>query len=160
MTASCEDCWKRFKQVLSTKFFRNVKKGCCQLKVWSLFSVHIFKNVMNNYAWTLIIWWKRKLFIYFIKCYWIKNLLSIVIQNKKYLAVFHKHKINSLHVYYLISCVIFGVCLHATEMKFYPRMKLVLVWKNFYLHLSVILGEMSRISSQDEIFRLNSLLIS
>ena len=64
---------------------------------------------MSNYAWTLIIWWKRKIFIYFIKCYWIKNLLSIVIQNKKYLVVFHKHEINSLHVYYLISCVIFGL---------------------------------------------------
>ena len=66
-------------------------------------------NMMNNYTWTLIIWWKRKIFIYFIKCYWIKDLLSTVIQNKKYLVVFHKHKINSLHVYYLISCVIFGL---------------------------------------------------
>ena len=41
--------------------------GCCQLKVWSLFSTHIFKDMMNNYAWTLIIWWKRIIFIYFIK---------------------------------------------------------------------------------------------
>ena len=71
--------------------------------------MRIFKNMMNNYTWTLIIWWKRKIFIYCIKCYWIKNLLSIVIQNKKYLVVFHKHEINSLHVYYLISCVIIGL---------------------------------------------------
>ena len=53
---------------------------------------------------------KRKNFIYFIKCYWIKNLLSIVIQNKK-IFVFHEHKINSLHVYYLISCYIWFVYL-------------------------------------------------
>ena len=55
----------------------------------------------------LIIWWKRKTFIYFIKYYW--NLLYIVIQNKKYSIVFHKHGINSLHVYYLISCVMFAL---------------------------------------------------
>ena len=42
------------------------------MKVWSLFSVCIFRNI-NNYAWTLIIWWKRKIFIYSVKCYWIKN---------------------------------------------------------------------------------------
>ena len=88
----------------------NFSKGCCELKVWSLFSTHIFKNVMNNYAWTLVIWWKRKTFIYCIKCYWIKNLLSMVIQNKKSLVVFHKHKINRLHVYYLIN-VVYLVCL-------------------------------------------------
>ena len=57
---------------------------------------------MNNYAWTLIISWKRKF-------YWIKNILSVVIQNQKYLVVFHKHKINCLQVFYLISCVIFGL---------------------------------------------------
>ena len=79
------------------------------MKVWSLFSMRIFKN-MNNYTWTLIIWWKRKIFIYFIKCYWIKNLLSTVIQNKKYLVLFHKHEINILHVYYL-SAVLDLVCL-------------------------------------------------
>ena len=83
--------------------------GCCYLKVQSLFSACIFKNMMNNYGWTPIIWWKGNIFICFIKCYWIKNLLSIVIQNKKYLVVFNKHEINSLHVYYLISCVIFGL---------------------------------------------------
>ena len=83
--------------------------SCCQLKVWSLFSAYIFKNMMNNCTWTLIIWRKRKTFIYFIKCYWIKNLLPIVIQNKKYLVVFHKHESNSLCVYYLISYVIFGL---------------------------------------------------
>ena len=88
----------------------NFSKGCCELKVWSLFSMHIFKNVMNNYAWTLVIWWKRKTFIYCIKCYWIKNLLSMVIQNKKSLVVFHKHEINRLHVYYLIN-VVYLVCL-------------------------------------------------
>ena len=65
------------------------------MKVWSLLSTHIFKNVMNNYALTLVIWWKRKTFIYCIKCYWIKNLLSMVIKNKKFLVVFHKHEINS-----------------------------------------------------------------
>ena len=27
--------------------------------------------MMNNYAWTLTIWSKRKMFIYFIKFYWI-----------------------------------------------------------------------------------------
>ena len=57
----------------------------------------------------LIIWWKRQIFVYFIKYYW--HLLDIVIQNKKYSVVFHKHGINSLHVYYLISCVIFGLFL-------------------------------------------------
>ena len=31
-----------------------------------------------------------------------------MIQNK-YLVVFHKHEINCMHVYYLISCVIFGL---------------------------------------------------
>ena len=67
-----------------------------------------FKN-MSNYVWTLIIWWKRKIFVYFLKGYWIKNLLSIVIQIKKYLVVFHMKEINSLPVYYLISCVIFAL---------------------------------------------------
>ena len=33
--------------------------------------------MMNNYAWTLIIWWKRKIFIYFIKCYWILDAVFI-----------------------------------------------------------------------------------
>ena len=47
--------------------------GCCYLKVWSLLNTHIFK-IMNNYAWTLITWWKEQFYIYFIKCYWIKNL--------------------------------------------------------------------------------------
>ena len=79
------------------------------MKVQPLFSTCIFKNKMHNYAWTLIIWWKRKIFIYFMNCYWIKNLLSTAIQNKKYLVVFDKHKNNSLHVYYLISCIIFGL---------------------------------------------------
>ena len=81
------------------------------MKVWSLFITRIFKNIVNNYSWTIIIWWKRKrkVFTYFMKCYWIKNILSTVIQNKKYLVAFHKHEINSLHVYYLISCVIFGL---------------------------------------------------
>ena len=64
--------------------------------------------MMHNYAWTLIIWWKRNIFIYFIRCYWIKNLLLIVIQNKN-IYLFHKHEINNLHVYYLISYVIFGL---------------------------------------------------
>ena len=31
-------------------------------------------------------------------------------KEKKYLAVFHKHAINSLHVYYLIICVRFVYC--------------------------------------------------
>ena len=83
--------------------------GRCLLKVWSLFSARIFKNMMNNYAWALFICWKTNIVIYFIRCYWIKNLLSTVIQNKKYLVVFHKHEINSLHIYYLINCVIFGL---------------------------------------------------
>ena len=40
----------------------------------------IFKNMMNNYAWALIIWWKRKIFTYFIKCYWIlKDVFSFKI---------------------------------------------------------------------------------
>ena len=65
-------------------------------KVWSLFSMRIFKNMMNNYLWTLIIWWKRKTFIYFIKYYWIKFFWSIAIQNKKYLAAFLKHKIFAI----------------------------------------------------------------
>ena len=67
--------------------------------------VYILRNI-NNYARTLIILWEN---FFFVKCYWIKDLLSTVIQNKKYLVVFHKHKINSLHVYYLISCVLFGL---------------------------------------------------
>ena len=81
------------------------------MKVWSLFITRIFKNIVNNYSWTIIIWWKRnrKVFTYFMKRYWIKNILSTVIQNKKYLVAFHKHEINSLHVYCLISCVIFGL---------------------------------------------------
>ena len=58
---------------------------------------------MSNYAWILIIWWKRILFICFIKWYWIKNILSIVIQNKKYLVEFNKHKISS----YLV-CLFFS----------------------------------------------------
>ena len=80
------------------------------MKVQSLCSARIFKNMMNNYSWALIIWWKKFFSIYFIKNYWIKNLLSIVIRNKKYLVLFHKHKINSLHVYYL-SAVLYLVCL-------------------------------------------------
>ena len=32
-----------------------------------------------------------------------------MIQNKKYLVAFYKHKIISLHVYYLINCVTFGL---------------------------------------------------
>ena len=36
---------------------------------------------------------KEKIFIYFIKFYWWKSLLSIVIQKKKYLVVFHKYEI-------------------------------------------------------------------
>ena len=39
----------------------------------SLSNARIFKNMMNNYAWRLIIWWKRKIFIYYIKHYWILN---------------------------------------------------------------------------------------
>ena len=31
--------------------------------------------MINYYAWTLIIWSKRKIFIYFIKCYWILNVV-------------------------------------------------------------------------------------
>ena len=27
--------------------------------------------MINNYAWALSIWWKRKIFIYQIKCFWI-----------------------------------------------------------------------------------------
>ena len=27
----------------------------------SMFSMHIFENMINNYTWTLIIWWKRKI---------------------------------------------------------------------------------------------------
>ena len=59
-------------------FFPKYCKGVLRhyyLKVWSLFSTCIFKNMMNNSAWTLTIWWKRKIFIYFIKCYWILNVV-------------------------------------------------------------------------------------
>ena len=94
-----KNSWHYKEEVIKhTKNTLNVIKmylGCCYLKAQSLFSVHIFKD-MNNCAWTLIIWWKRKIFICFIKCYWIKNISSIVIQNKKYLVVFHKHKINDI----------------------------------------------------------------
>ena len=34
----------------------------------------IFKNIMNNYTWILTVWWKTKIFINFIKCYWISIL--------------------------------------------------------------------------------------
>ena len=63
--------------------------------------------MMNNYALTLL-FDKQKKFNLFYKVLLNKKSF-IVIQNKKYLVVFHKHKINSLHVYYLISCVIFGL---------------------------------------------------
>ena len=56
--------WEILFAVISNSYL-----GCCYLKVWSLFSARNFKNMMNNYAWTLIIWWKRKIFIYFMKCY-------------------------------------------------------------------------------------------
>ena len=48
----------------------------------SLFSVHVFKNTMNNYVWTLIIWWKRKILIYFVK--WCLNLNGVVLSFKNY----------------------------------------------------------------------------
>ena len=57
---------------------------------------------------------KKKIFDLFYKVF-MKNNLSTVIQNiwitvDKYFVVFHnKHEINSLHVYYFISCVIFGL---------------------------------------------------
>ena len=79
--------WKRKKVHICAEKFENKavvswKFGHCSahtsLKIW----------------WTLIIWWQRKIFIYFMKCYWIKNLLSIVIQTKKYLVVVHTHEIN------------------------------------------------------------------
>ena len=60
---------------ISFNLFCMGDRAAVSWKVWSLFSMRIFKNMMNNYTWTLIIWWKRKIFIYFIKCYWIKNLL-------------------------------------------------------------------------------------
>ena len=63
------------------------------------------KNMMNNYAWTLIIWWKRKSFIYFIKCYWIKNLLFIVIQTGVDTDVFN------------ISIPILGTLIWACQVK-------------------------------------------
>ena len=52
---------------------------------------------------------EKKNFHLFYKVLLNKNLLSIVIQNKEYLVVFHKHEINSLHVYYLVSYVLFGL---------------------------------------------------
>ena len=55
---------------------------------------------------------KKKTFYLFYKVLLIKNLLSIVVQNKKYLVVFRKHEINCLHVYYWISCVIFGLLIY------------------------------------------------
>ena len=73
--------------------------GHCHLKILSLFSPCIFSNIMSNYAWTLTISWKRKIFIYFIKCYWMKNLISFAIQKKKYLVVFHKHEIIYTYIY-------------------------------------------------------------
>ena len=49
---------------LSFTQFSNLISLCyCYLKVRSLFSACTFKNMMSNYAWTLIIWWKRKIFI-------------------------------------------------------------------------------------------------
>ena len=88
---------------------------------------------------TLIIWWRRKILIYFIKYYWIKNLLSIVIQNKKYLVVFYKHKINSLYVYYLISCVIFGLFVFFSLCKIVHFSTLVTISFNmFWNFLSIV----------------------
>ena len=52
---------------------------------------------------------KKKKFDIFFKVLLIKNLLPMVIQNKKYFVVFRNHEINSLHVYYLISYVIIGL---------------------------------------------------
>ena len=50
---------------------------------------------------------KKKKFHLFYKVLLNKKSSSIMIQNKKYLLVFHKHKINNLHVYFLISCLVF-----------------------------------------------------
>ena len=66
--------------------------------------------MMNNYAWTLIIWWKRKIFIYFINCYWIKNLLSIVIQSKNILLCFISTKLTAC-MSSTWSAVLYLVCL-------------------------------------------------
>ena len=62
-----------YKKEPNTAYTLSWHLGCCYLKVWSLFSACIFENMMNNYTWTLIIWWKRKLFVYFVKCYLILN---------------------------------------------------------------------------------------
>ena len=52
-----------------------ISESCIEIKKLSLFSTRILKNMMNNYTWTLVIWWKRKIFIYFMKCYWILNVV-------------------------------------------------------------------------------------
>ena len=69
--------------------------------IWEKFSgawESDFKNMMNNYAWTLIIWWERKIFIYFIKCYWILNVVF------------------SFKIYFSFSCC-FNFNLEATVVK-------------------------------------------
>ena len=53
---------------------------------------------------------KKKKFHLFYKALLKKNFFYLFwSKTKKYLVVLHDHKINSLHVYYLISCLIFGL---------------------------------------------------
>ena len=47
---------------ISFNLFCMGDRAAVSWKVWSLFSMRIFKNMMNNYTWTLIIWWKRKIY--------------------------------------------------------------------------------------------------
>ena len=102
------------------------------LKVRSLFSARIFKNMMNNYAWTLIIWWKRKIFIYFINCYWIKNLLSIVIQSKNILLCFISTKLTAC-MSSTWSAVLYLVCLFFSF--FMQNWILRYTYKYFFQHV-------------------------
>ena len=69
----------------------------------------IFKN-MNSYTWTLIIWWKRKIFIYFIKCYWIKKYIFCVRKQKNIQLCFTGTKLTAF-MSTNWSAVLYLICL-------------------------------------------------
>ena len=108
--------------------------------------------MMNNYGWTLIIWWKRKIFIYFVKCYWIKKIFYLLWSKTKNVQLcFMRTKLTAC-MSTTWSAVLYLICLF-----FSFFMQNWLLWytcKYLFQHFLSIICFFKKLEELSDVFRI------
>ena len=91
-------------------FWKNVCSKCKSTVSWKF--GHCLARTSLKYEWLCMntdYVMKKKISFFYEVLLKKKNFIYCDPKQKKYLVVFHEHETNSLHVYYLINWVIFGL---------------------------------------------------